>query len=321
MCIRDSPKADGFCVETLLEFFKVAMRLKRCFPVSEAGFLALLMPYCNGALGDRLAKHLAADNFDGFHQEALEFFIPDRLFSSLKQKLFLRAQARGEPLSTYISEIKEAAQVLRLPVTEREVVDNIVSGLSAQTRSCLVFCNRPSTFADLDKICVEVANFQFTDQTTANRGPANPPANAGLREDRRLYYHCKEEGHVRRYCPRMKPANPKKCVLRDSMVSNCFSISSHKSGLPSRRRVPVKTPFTPTCYLCGKKGHYIWRCRSFVGKASKKNPRKRSHTTNGRESRMLTQRVTSHDLYKEHLGAGKNLTSLFKNKRFSPRWK
>ena len=33
---------------------------------------------------------------------------------------------------------------------------------------------------------------------------------------------------------------------------------------------------------------------------------------------MLTQRVTSHDMYKEHLGAGKNLTSLFKNKLFSP---
>ena len=41
--VRGLPKADGFCVETLLEFFKIAMRLKRCFPVSEAGFLALLM--------------------------------------------------------------------------------------------------------------------------------------------------------------------------------------------------------------------------------------------------------------------------------------
>ena len=78
------PKANGFCMDTLLEFFKIAMRLKRCLPASEAGFLALLMPYCCGALGDRLAKHPAADNFDGFHQEALEFLIPDRLFSSLK---------------------------------------------------------------------------------------------------------------------------------------------------------------------------------------------------------------------------------------------
>ena len=89
-------------MDTLLEFFKIAMRLKRCFPVSEAGFLALLMPFCNGALGDRLARYLAADDFDRFHREALEHFIPGRLFSSLKQKLFLRAQERGEPLSTYI---------------------------------------------------------------------------------------------------------------------------------------------------------------------------------------------------------------------------
>ena len=57
----------------------------------------------------------------------------------------------------------------------------------------------------------------------------------------------------------------------------------------------------------------------FVGKASKKNPRKRRRKTNGRKSRMLTQRVTSHDLYKEHLGAEKNLASLFKNKLFSPK--
>ena len=102
------------------------------------------------------------------------------------------------------------------------------------------------------------------------------------------------------------------------MVSNCFSTFCPKPDLTSSRRVPVRTAFTPTCYLCGKKGHYIWRCRSFVGKASKKNPRKRRRTTNGRKSRMLTQRVTSHDLYKEHLGAEKNLTSLFKNKLFSP---
>ena len=124
------------------------------------------MPYCSGALSDRLVKHLVGDNFDGFYQEALEFFIPGWLFSSLKLKLFLRAQSRGEPLSIYVSEIKEAAQVLRLPITEREVVNNIVSGLSAQTRSCLIFCDRPSTFAHLDKIHMEVANFQFIDQPT-----------------------------------------------------------------------------------------------------------------------------------------------------------
>lgn len=99
------------------------------------------------------------------------------MFATLKQNLFLRCQGSNENLSEYISDIREAKEILRLDVTEMEVVINILTGLNPSVRSCLTFCSRPNNYRELDALCIEAMNVQCSDnqRDSAKLSAIKPP--------------------------------------------------------------------------------------------------------------------------------------------------
>lgn len=200
------PRADGFDVDILLKFLKGCISIKNSFPALGPEFLDLLIPYTFGPLHDCLLRHLNSNNFNDFHREALSLFVPARQYHTLKTNLFLRCQSIGEPLPSYILSVKEAAQVLLLEATESEVLNCIIEGLNPEVRSCLNFCNRPTTFAELDRLCVQVMNVQFTDGQRSNHSTGVRPAIKFSRPNLNnvVCHHCKEVGHIRPACPKFK---------------------------------------------------------------------------------------------------------------------
>ena len=53
--------------------------------------------------------------------------------------------------------------MLRATSVEKEVVDNILSGLTPSVRSCLNFESRPNNFEELDALCIRVLSTLFAD--------------------------------------------------------------------------------------------------------------------------------------------------------------
>lgn len=92
----------------------------------------------------RIMRH--GGSLDEFHGEVLDTFVPSRLREKLRQKHFYRVQAHGEGLAPFCSIVRSAAQILRLPKSEGEVVQVILEGVTPQERSRLVIPERPRTF-------------------------------------------------------------------------------------------------------------------------------------------------------------------------------
>jgi hypothetical protein len=78
--------------------------------------------------------------------------------------MFGRLQREDESFSTYVNSIKDAAVVLQLPVSEKEIVSNIVEGLSPTQRSRFVFQLPPDNLGALDRLCVYDQNIFFSDK-------------------------------------------------------------------------------------------------------------------------------------------------------------
>lgn len=210
------PKTDGFCVDSLLKFFKMSLKLRRSFPELEPQLLSMLSPYTSGPLNACLLRHIDTNNFENFHREAIKFFIPSKQFYNLKQNLFLRCQGSNEKLSSFIGDIKEASEVLQLQISEREICETIIEGLSPTVRSCCVFLSPPTNFVELDRLCIQTLNVQFTDaQRGSSEGAVSkrvdyrPAFNPG-KSNPVICHHCKKPGHIKPRCPELKPStNPK----------------------------------------------------------------------------------------------------------------
>lgn len=225
-------KTDGFDVDILLKFLKTCINVRNSFPSLCMDFLTLLIPYTSGPLHDCLLRHIVTNDFNSFHRETLNLFIPVRQFQSLKTNLFLRCQSVGEPLASFIISVKEAAQVLLLDVTEKDVVNNIIEGLNPEVRSCLVFSSRPSTYAELDRLCVEVMNVQFTDaQRGVHASNIRPPIRFASPNVKRsvICHFCKEAGHIRPMCPKFKAFN-NSSPRAEHLNKNKFSPSGTSSS-------------------------------------------------------------------------------------------
>ncbi|KAJ8891582.1 hypothetical protein PR048_004110 [Dryococelus australis] len=101
------------------------------------------------------------------HYEQLQFCTVPSGHSGLlySSQDFNQLKQSSEPLASHIADVKEAAIVLRLLVSEAEVVSTIVDGLNPVESSRAVFSYRPHTFPDLDTFCINSTDVAFTDQT------------------------------------------------------------------------------------------------------------------------------------------------------------
>ena len=138
--LRRLPVVDGLDLDQLVKFFEGVFGIYDFPGVTGASLLNMIYPYCRAPLLDRVVWHLGAGgDFDTFHRDVLELFMPGRLHDQMRQRLFYRVQGHGEKLNVFITSIKSAARVLRVDVSEAEVVRVILEGLNPQERSRLVF--------------------------------------------------------------------------------------------------------------------------------------------------------------------------------------
>ena len=140
---------------------------------------------------------------------------------TVMQRNYYRVQRINEPVNEFVREIKTYARILRVTSVEKEVVDNILSGLSPGVRSCLNFEFRPNNFAELDALCIRVTATLYADMVRGNlnqRSSVSRISNvaASLEEPaqpqssrRVICYRCRAPGHVVRNCPaRGRPSRP-----------------------------------------------------------------------------------------------------------------
>ncbi|KAG8331612.1 hypothetical protein J6590_037073 [Homalodisca vitripennis] len=147
-----------------------------------------------------------------------------RVFTLCGPGVFLRLVGNEESLSKFVAEVRDTGRVLRLDIPESTVVTTILEGLNPEERSRLVFAGRPSTFSELDRLCIASRSVQFADRkrlernihssiqpsravTAVHNPAAGPHHSGGLRLP--ICYACGERGHTRRECPRRYRIGPK----------------------------------------------------------------------------------------------------------------
>lgn len=125
----------------------------------------------------------------------------------------------NEPLAMYISEVKINHQILKSHLSEKELVTFIKNGISPDIRNKLVFESNPSTFQDLNNLCLQNNNVCYNDwvrdnlcnsQYAAGKHNLRPahvsnsfPSNKVSRVNSntpRVCYNCNKPGHVAKNC-------------------------------------------------------------------------------------------------------------------------
>ena len=205
---------DGLHLGNLIKFLRVLVRIRESlvvFQVPPGHVLQVFFTFTKGALASKTIEAIRrGDTLHAYHESILSFFIPRRSMLPLLNSEYLRAQRAKEPLSMYITDIKEMAAVLQQDANEAVVVRNILDGLHSQERNRLVFCNTPTTYAELDKMCIYAHNILHNDQShTSQTGIASNSTPSSDRDvsaapvsarSRPVCYRCNKPGHTRKDC-------------------------------------------------------------------------------------------------------------------------
>jgi len=217
------PTVDGLEINALLDFLRALFRMREIPGVDDKSLLGLLIPYCRAPLSNVLNSVLSQKgSFEDFHRETLDTFARGgRMREDLKMRMFFRSQGIYEDLAAYVTDRRSASRVLRVGLSEAEVVQSILDGITPEERSRLVFFPKPTTFAGLDKLVVEAKNMQLIDQHREGRvlAPNYPPPRPLVgqveappvhpqRRSPPVCHRCGQRGHIRRFC-RQGSAPPK----------------------------------------------------------------------------------------------------------------
>lgn len=209
------PQVDGLDVDGLLDFLERVLRMREFPGMSDRALMGLIAPSCRKPLGDKLLECLKKNaSFDDFHEEALNFFVPFRVMEQLRVRRVFRPQSHSESLSQYVGDIRTVGRVLRLSMSENQMVDIVLQGLNPEERSRLVFAPRPVSFADLERLAilsrsVQAADFQRSQEMGYLPQPVPRPAvvppvrpSAGRERGSPTCFECGQMGHIKANCPR-----------------------------------------------------------------------------------------------------------------------
>lgn len=242
------PCTDGLDIPNLLMFIKILMNLKNLPNLSDTQTLGLLIPYVVPPLRTKIQDSVqCGQNIDQLHSTLIHHFIPTGVYHQLVSDKVRRVQKVGELLGHYIADIKEHADILRAPFSERELIDLMLLGLNPAERSRLVFMPRPATFNELDQLCMHSANVHYSDsQREYHDRPQqghDGGGSAGVHLSLPLTGSNSRGRNFRRYDDRV-------------VVSN-----RHYASNPQAPRI---------CYKCGGSGHLRRECR-YPGASYPKN--------------------------------------------------
>lgn len=195
---------DGLNAQVLIKFIKNMLALKEETKIKDHEILEILLGYCHGPLYAKILKcKEERATICETHLIILKQFIPMGLRENMKKELVNRPQRSGEALEVYIHDIKVNSEVLNTRYTEEEVVEIIKLGINPETRAKLVFMGNPTSYEDLDQMCIQVQNVGFNDTQRREMRTYTPPRVSrpiNNVNDRRTCFICNKYGHLAKDC-------------------------------------------------------------------------------------------------------------------------
>lgn len=237
------PCTDGLNVQKLVTFLKGLLDIKDIPHVTDDQALTVLLAYVRPPLKDRVQD--AVNNqlsIDRLHTQIIQHFIPTGIYDELKRNTVMRTQGHGERLANFIAEVRQAARVLKVDLTEFELVETILSRLSPEERSRLALISRPRNFTELEQCCIYSSNVWYADQNRKNLR-ANDPSRTQTQ-------------------PTITFPNTRNALNPQNNSESTPTNRNHthrKSWTPSRPNMHPNE--TPRCYNCNERGHYSRNCR------------------------------------------------------------
>lgn len=231
-------QTDGLNIPELIEFMKYMLDIQEMQQLSEHQILQILMIKAKNPLKDKIQQTLnLKKSIDDLHAQIIQHFIPTRIYDDLKRKMVLRVQNYEEKLAHYISDIRETSKVLRTNMTESQIVETILIGLSPAERSRLVMSNRPASFIDLERACIHTSNVWYSDMSRSGHTPH--PSN--ITPQRSMSRYQGQPNYRPRYQLNSNNQNPTRN-------------ESNNSNYQYRNVSLIK------CSHCGKPGHTVQYC-------------------------------------------------------------
>lgn len=176
--LKNVKSCDGLEARELLNFVKVMLKLKKESELSDFQILDVILGYTTGPLYSKIVEFKQlGHSIEEVHNLLLNYFVPLGLRENLKRELVNRPQKHNEPLSCYILEIRENSKLLNCLYSENDIVKLIIIGLNQSTRSRLALTETPTSFKELELLCVHEQNVAYED--TRRGSLRSSPGNHG----------------------------------------------------------------------------------------------------------------------------------------------
>lgn len=218
---------NGLDVSQLLQFLRNVHEIRTQTCLTENQIYEILPSYTVPPLLNKVIEcKTNSKNLHELHTVILETYLPVTLREKLKQDLIFRPQKPNEPLSLYVNEIQINSHILLANLSEKDLVAFIKNGLNPEIRNKLVFENNPTSFKDLEQLCINVNNIQYNDYLRNQLFPVQtthakylPQGNSSYSQTRpttafrntvtadRTCFNCNRKGHLAKQCYRQNPKN------------------------------------------------------------------------------------------------------------------
>lgn len=184
----------GLVITELLEFLKLMCKIEKETGLSESVILELLVPRTNEPLRSKLIE-LKLCSLTAVRKEILKAFVPINLRENLVREYVNRVQHHNEPLALYVESVRSYATVLNCSYSETDLVEMIKMGINPSNRANLVFAGNPTTFRDLENLCVQCQGVEY-----CNAVRPKVSTNFLRNVETRKCFNCNKLGHIAKNC-------------------------------------------------------------------------------------------------------------------------
>lgn len=253
--LKQLPDADGLDHQVLLQFLAQALLIREKAGWSDEELLDCLQHFTRRPLADfvtsALVQHLT---FDKFHEEVLSALLPLRIGNQLRFDTLNRLQGEDETLISYVQEMRIQAQVLQLRLSERQLVDQIISNVNPKTRALIAYNDKPKSLHGLLQLCINAQDYQYADShrpRTSNRSSFTKLFSSEQRFEKARVHNLGSRPEESR--PPMAVATFPPDVSRPPPQNSNSQSGSNKFVSDNGRRVM-------RCFHCSELGHISRNC-------------------------------------------------------------
>ncbi len=232
--LKEIPYTNGLDQLKLLQFLKVVLKLSKVTDLKRKQIVDLSLPYTSDPLQSKLQQlsQCGSRSIKELQKGIVSYFIPKGRLESLRRDFVHRPQRFGEPLSMYIASIVEQSELLMCEMSESEIVENIVLGISPEERSRLTFVGVPNSIRDLERMCIHTQNVKYLDQERQGRSGSQVRNSRNYEHNRvQNIPRIQEPPGARRYVP-----NCNYCGKDGHEGRNCWENQRGRGDFQSRGR-------------------------------------------------------------------------------------